>query len=82
MEENRKYVRFKAPFCVQYTSESLKEEVPGVIKDISMGGIRVLLYTNYNVPADSIAFFSILLPENTLQVSARVVWSQLEGEKE
>lgn len=80
-KERRKFVRFKAPFCIQYSNADSSREFSGVIKDISMGGTRVLLDTPLDVSPQSLASLAIFLPENTLKVSGEAVWARDFGEK-
>ena len=81
MQEKRKFTRFKAPFCVQCAHNESSREVPGVIKDLSYGGVRVLLDTSYDILYSSLLSLSILFPENTLRVTGRVVWAKDWGDK-
>jgi len=80
MEEKRKFIRFQAPFCVQYSVEGMAQEFSGVIKDISMGGVRLILDTASNVAPNSAAGLSIMFPDETFKVAGKVVWSKDSGE--
>ncbi|MCP4652996.1 MAG: PilZ domain-containing protein [Candidatus Omnitrophica bacterium] len=79
MEEKRKFIRFKAPFCVQYNSQD-SGDFSGVIKDISMGGVRLSLDTSSSVSLDAEGMLSILLPEDDLKITGKVVWASEVGE--
>jgi len=80
MEEKRKYIRFKAPFCVQYSIDGEPKEFSGVIKDISMGGVRLTLDTTVSLLAKSSANLSIMFPDNSFKVAGKVIWSKDVGE--
>ncbi|MBD3246087.1 MAG: hypothetical protein GF333_03660 [Candidatus Omnitrophica bacterium] len=74
MEEKRKCIRFQAPFCVQFTDHSSVNPCQGVIKDISMGGVRLLLDTDSAIrPAASCAI-DFFLPGKSVKVNGNVVW--------
>ena len=81
MEERRKFVRFNAPFCVHYSDKNIPQETPGVIKDISYGGARVIVDTLSRIDNASAADLSILFPKDTLKVSGLVVWVKESGSK-
>lgn len=81
MEERRKFVRFNAPFCVHYSDQTMSQDTPGVIKDISYGGARIILDTESRINNSSEADLSILFPKDTLKVSGVVVWVKGSGSK-
>lgn len=80
MEEKRKYIRFKAPFCIHYAVEGSSQEFSGVIKDISMGGARLTLDTTSDLSMRDDADLSIMFPDDSLKVSGKVIWSKDVGE--
>jgi c-di-GMP-binding flagellar brake protein YcgR len=81
MEERRQYVRFEAPFCVEYKKPPLNEKFQGVIKNISIGGARILLDTSFDISPCSLASIFLLLPEITLNIKGEVVWVRKTGNK-
>jgi len=81
MDERRKFIRFRAPFCVEYNDDDSLAESSGVLRDISMGGARVLLDTSSDISRESIASLSILFPDNTLSLRGRTVWVIGRGTK-
>ena len=80
MEEKRKFIRFKAPFCVQYMVDGENKECSGVIKDMSMGGVRLSLDNGSDVVSHVPANLSILFPDDSMNVAGEVVWSKDVGE--
>jgi len=80
MEEKRKFIRFKAPFCVSYSVEGSEQEFSGVIKDISMGGVRLSLDSVPLLGQHDDARLSIMFPEDHMQVDGKVIWSKDVGE--
>lgn len=80
MEEKRKFIRFKAPFCVQYSIEGSKEEFSGVIKDISMGGVRLALDTSSVLDINRPANLAIMFPDDALKVEGKAIWSKDVGD--
>jgi len=83
MDEKRRFVRFRAPFCISFSAKDSSRELPGVIRDISMGGVRVLLDTPLDILPDILISLYILLPRNTLRLLGRVVWTKAhDGRKE
>lgn len=80
MDEKRKFIRFKAPFCVNYTVEGSSEEFSGVIRDMSMGGVHLTLDTVSDLDHSRNVNLSIMFPEDPLKVSGKVVWSKDIGE--
>jgi len=80
MEEKRRFIRFQAPFCVQYSVDGETREFSGVIKDISMGGVRLTLDTASSILSDSAAKLSIMFPDETFKVAGKVIWSKEVGE--
>ena len=81
MEERRKYIRFNAPFCVRYTDRNTTQESPGVIKDISYKGVRIMLDAPKRIASSSVANLVILFPENTFQIEGQVKWIRSFGTK-
>jgi c-di-GMP-binding flagellar brake protein YcgR len=81
MEERRKFKRFKSPFCVQCVDKESCREFPGVLKDISYGGARVQLYTALDIAKSQEVSLSILLPDTTLKVCAKVSWMSNDKDK-
>ena len=80
MDERRNGIRFESPFCtcIKCLDKESPEEIPGAIKDISYSGARLRLDTPLQLfPADLIAL-SIIFPDNTLEVSGKVVWVNRE----
>lgn len=83
MEEKRRFVRFRAPFCISFADKDSSHELPGVVRDISMGGVRILLDTPLDILPDILVSLYILLPRNTLKLLGRVVWARSrDGRKE
>ena len=74
MEEKRRFVRFRAPFCVHFADKDAIQEIPSVVRDISMGGAKIMLDTNEQILSDSLATLHILLPEQTLKLLGRITW--------
>ena len=80
MDERRKGIRFKSPFCVcvQCFDKKSPQEIPGVIKDISYSGARLRLDTPLPLSFTNPISLSILFPENTVEISGKVMWVNRE----
>jgi len=81
MEERRKSTRFKSPFCIQYEPRGIKEEFWGVIRDISYGGVKILLDNSNQVNLNSLASVLIFFPDQSLKTAAKVMWVKDSGQK-
>lgn len=73
VKEKRRYERFKVPYCVEYKN---REGSLGVIRDISKGGICVILDKTTDIPKNRVVSLSILFPDTTMKVSGKVVWTR------
>lgn len=56
-----------------------RQEYWGVLRDVSMVGARVLLDASMDIPFGSQLSLSMILPDNTLRVSGKVVWTKDAG---
>ena len=81
MKERRQYVRVGFPFCILYSNTDSVQEIPGVAKDISIDGAKIVLDTSIDIFPGSIVSLSILLPETALNTSGKVVWERNIGRK-
>jgi len=75
MEEKRKFVRFGVSIPFELSSGNLSG-VKGVIKDISMEGLRVSLDRIVKFMPESITSLAILLSDKPIKTSARVIWER------
>ncbi|MCF7870139.1 MAG: PilZ domain-containing protein [Candidatus Omnitrophica bacterium] len=80
-QEERKYVRFKAPFCVDCKHPENQQNLSGAIKDISMSGACVLIDFDKDLPADKPILLSLIVPDITLNINAKVIWQKKVAEK-
>jgi c-di-GMP-binding flagellar brake protein YcgR len=81
MKERRKSVRVGFPFCILYSNVDSAREIPGVAKDISVDGAKIVIDTSIDIFPGSSVSLSILLPETALNISGKVVWERNIGKK-
>jgi c-di-GMP-binding flagellar brake protein YcgR len=83
MEEKRKFARFHTPIYLKYRMSDSSKEYAGIVKDISMGGLRVVVDKALDISLDNVLTLYLLIPDSTLKVSARVAWTKdFEDRKE
>ncbi|MCF7874066.1 MAG: PilZ domain-containing protein [Candidatus Omnitrophica bacterium] len=75
-KERRKCVRFEAPFCIDCKNPDNQQILSGAIKDISMSGACVLVDSDTDLPADKTVPLSLIFPETTLNVKAKIIWQK------
>ncbi len=81
LQERRKYIRFKTPFCVEYKHPDCERVLSGAMKDLSMGGVCVLVDTQDDLPTDKPTLLSLIFPETTLNVKAKIAWQRRSADK-
>ncbi|UCG35250.1 MAG: PilZ domain-containing protein [Candidatus Omnitrophota bacterium] len=69
------------PFCILYSNTDSAREIPGVAKDISVDGAKIVLDSSIDIFPGSAISLSILLPETALNISGKVVWERNVGKK-
>ncbi|MFO8053373.1 MAG: PilZ domain-containing protein, partial [Candidatus Omnitrophota bacterium] len=80
-KERRKCVRFRAPFCIDCKHPDDQQNLSGAIRDISMSGACVLIDSDKDLPADKSIFLSLIFPETTLDIKAKIIWQKKVAEK-
>lgn len=80
MQERRKYIRFKVPFCATYKVKDREEEISGVTRDLSYGGSRLLLDNSLDFSPDTLGVLRIVFPEETLNFSVRLIWLKKQAD--
>jgi len=75
MQEKRKFVRFNIPSLLE-TSFCNPNRVKGLVKDISMKGVRIVVEGLSNTSIGDIKLFNFLLPNKNLEISGEVVWQK------
>tara|TARA_B100000315_G_scaffold259771_1_gene317129 strand:- start:2701 stop:3054 length:354 start_codon:yes stop_codon:yes gene_type:complete len=73
MVERRKYVRFRASFLFKFKNHA-PNGAQGVVKDVSMSGLRVVLDKSVELDSNSQLNFYLLLPSQTFEISGETVW--------
>ncbi|UCC94905.1 MAG: PilZ domain-containing protein [Candidatus Omnitrophota bacterium] len=76
IQERRQFVRFRVPFYLKCSSSKDAEEISAMAKDVSMGGLKVVLDRALDVVPENAILLSFLLPSRTLRVSGKVVWTK------
>lgn len=77
----RKFVRFNAPLYLKVSAPSEAEGFSAIAKDISMGGVKMVLDTSHWVAREDIFSLFLLLPDKTLPVTGKVVWVKDYGDR-
>ncbi|MCM8799899.1 MAG: PilZ domain-containing protein [Candidatus Omnitrophica bacterium] len=80
MQERRKYIRFKVPFCVSYKLKDREEEITGVTRDLSYGGSRLLLDSSLELLPKTYGSLRIVFPQETLNFSVKLIWSKKQAD--
>jgi len=73
MKEKRKSLRFRAssPFVF---SQSDRQGFKGIVKDISMGGLKVAIGKSFDILVGSLVSFCLFLSDRELKLSGRITW--------
>lgn len=75
MQEKRKFVRFNIPSSLE-ASFCNPDRVKGLVKDISMKGVRIVVDGASDAATKAVKLFNFLLPNKTLEISGEVVWQR------
>jgi c-di-GMP-binding flagellar brake protein YcgR len=76
MQERRKFIRFRVPLCARYKSDDIGVTISAVTRDISYGGIRLIIDSLEKLPTNRQVYLEIVFPEETLKFCARLIWSR------
>jgi c-di-GMP-binding flagellar brake protein YcgR len=77
----RKFVRFNAPLYLKVTAPEATEGFSAIAKDISMGGIKMVIDASYDIAREDIFSVFLLLPDKTLPITGKVVWVKDYGDR-
>ena len=81
MDEKRKFVRFKVTFPFNSDTQCSFSSIKGLVKDISMSGIRITLDKSLQFLAENLEIFNLQLPGKTLSVTGKLVWKREYGDR-
>lgn len=77
MDEKRGFMRFQVSFPLKFLQEKLPLAVKGVVKDISMKGLRVVMDRALQFLSEDLNNFNLTLSnEKVLELSGQVVWQK------
>jgi len=81
--ERRKFIRVSVPLCVNFKIGDEKEEFRGVTRDISYGGVRLVMddFKENLSPKPPIYSLEILFPKQTFRFQAQLVWVKQNTDK-
>jgi len=74
MRQERKFVRFTTPLRVKIIPNKLNSEILAVAKDISLGGLKIILDKSLDISCGDIFDVCLLFPDRSVFVSGKVVW--------
>ena len=77
----RKFVRFNAPLYLKVSAPDATEGFSAIAKDISMGGVKMVLDTSHQIACDDIFSVFLLLPDKTLPIAGKVMWVKDYGDR-
>ncbi|MCF7871365.1 MAG: PilZ domain-containing protein [Candidatus Omnitrophica bacterium] len=80
-EDKRRCIRYKAPFCFDCRYPGFREVLSGALKDISFQGACLLVDSQKDLSREEVASLSLIFPETTLDVKAKIVWQKKAGDK-
>jgi c-di-GMP-binding flagellar brake protein YcgR len=80
-ENKRSCARFKAPFCFDCRYPGSREILTGALGDISFKGACLLIDSQTDFSIEEALSLSLIFPEDTLDVKAKVVWQKKAGDK-
>ena len=81
MLEKRKFVRFKVPFHIQFKRDNQINQPQGIVKDISMGGLRVVVDEFLDYSTDYLVCFYLFLPGKTFKLYGKITWMRGYNDK-
>ena len=77
MDEKRGFMRFQVSFPLKVAQNELPVSVKGVVKDISMNGLKVILDRTLQVLSEGLnSFYLTLADDNILEFSGQVIWQK------
>jgi len=77
MDEKRGFMRFRVSFPLKFVQKELPLAVKGVVKDVSMNGLRVVLDRALQFLSEDLSSFHLTLAnDKVLELSGRVVWQK------
>jgi c-di-GMP-binding flagellar brake protein YcgR len=83
MPEKRRFTRFKTTLYIRYNHLNSGEQFSAIAQNISMGGVKIALNKSLKLSADDFLTLYLLIPQATIKVTGKVVWSaEAEREKE
>jgi c-di-GMP-binding flagellar brake protein YcgR len=81
MQERRKFVRFRFPFCARYNVDASEPAVSAVTRDISYGGIRLIIDSLETLSENYPVYLEVVFPEETLKFCVKLVWKKKYNEE-
>lgn len=77
MDEKRGFVRFQVSFPLKFIQDKLPLAVKGVVKDISMNGLKVVLGRTLQFLSEDLSNFHLTLADDkVVELSGRVIWQK------
>jgi len=77
MDEKRGFMRFHVSFPLKFIKDKLPSAVKGVVKDISMNGLKVVLDRARQFLFEDLSkFYLSLTDDKVLELSGQVVWQK------
>ncbi len=77
MDEKRGFMRFQVSFPLKFLQEKLPLAAKGVVKDISMNGLKVVLDRARQFLSEDLSdFYLTLSNDKVLELSGEVVWQK------
>ncbi len=69
-------MRFKVLFPFRSDTQGEVAAIEGLVKDISMAGIKIVLNKSLRFLANNLEIFYFHLPDKILKVSGRLIWQR------
>ena len=77
MDEKRGFMRFQVSFPLKFVQDKLSSAVKGVVKDISMKGLKVVLDKALQFLSEDLNNFQLILAnDKVLKLSGQIVWQK------
>ena len=77
MDEKRRFIRFQVSFPLKFVQDKLPLAVKGVVKDISMSGLKVVLDRALQFLSEDLSNFHLTLSnDKVLELAGQVVWQK------
>jgi len=77
MDEKRGFMRFRVSFPLKFIQDELSAVVKGIVKDISMSGLKVVLEQARQLLSQDLSNFHLRLDKDKLlKLSGQIVWQK------